>query len=66
MAAQPKFEIVPEADGDEWFWRLVDSNGETIATSLGETFTRAEDAERSALAVIEAAPLAMIVRVERE
>ena len=66
MPTQPRFEIVPESDGDEWFWRLKDGNGKTIATSLGEMFTRAEDAERAAMNVVDTAPVAMIVRVERE
>lgn len=46
----PRWEVLGTSDREAWYWRLVAGNGKVVATSLGETFTRVEDAQRAARA----------------
>lgn len=55
------FEVYQDA-GREWRWRLVSGNGRIVCDSA-ESFTRAEDAERSVALIRENA---ITARVERE
>jgi uncharacterized protein YegP (UPF0339 family) len=56
--AKAKFKIY-EDKADEWRWRLVDGNGEKVATS-GESFASKSNAKRAAQNVKDTAPDAEI------